>query len=468
MSEEFELPNEEFDAQGIERFEQMIKEGNVIYFDVEVFEQIVEHYIRQNKIMEAVQAIEIAEQQHPFSTILQIRKAQMLSALGKNSQAFDIIQRLEHLESDNYEVYLTKGTILSQMDRPGEAIANYNKAIELAGDDADEVLLYIAFEYENIGRYDKAIEYLKKSAQLNPENDAALYELAFCFDLTEQYQAGVEFYTKMTDERPFSAAAWYNLGLFYSKQEKFETAIQAYDYALLIHEEFSSAYFNKANALANMGLFKEAIETYQETFKYEEPDPVAFQYIAECYENLNDNEKALKYFHKAVKAEPALADAWCGMGVVLDEMARSSEAVHHLQKAVAIEPHNAEYWYILGDLYMKTGFGEEGEEAYARVTELEPDNVEIWADYVKALRQNEKYDEAVEACLEGIKSQPGNTGLYFCLSALLIEGGSEKQGLQIFEEALVSDYEKHIEAFDVVPSLKKLPALVEMLEVHKH
>ena len=83
------------------------------------------------------------------------------------------------------------------------------------------------------------------------------------------------------------------------------------------------------------------------------------------------------------------------------------------------------------------------------------------------LYKNEKLEEAIENCLLGIKVQPHNTTIYFKLAALLIEAGSEKQGIQVFEEALANDYEKYIEAFEIVPSLQNNQALLEMLEVYK-
>lgn len=456
------------DMDLVKRYEQMIKSGSVLYFDVEEVDEIVEYYIRENQLYQALDCVEFAEKQHPHSWGLQLRKSQLWAATGKNQQAYDLIKEIEKLEPNSYEVYLTKGTILSQMNRTGEALVHYNKAVALAGDDADEVLIYIAYEYENIGRYDMAIDCLKKSIKLNPSNETSIYELAFCYDVTQQYQQGVNYFTKMVDDEPYSVAGWYNLGLFYSKLEQYPLAIDAYDYALAINEEFSSAYFNKANAYANLERYTEAIEIYKETFKYEEPDPTAFLYIAECYENLNDNDKALRYFHKATKANPNLADAWCGMGVVLDNMNKPTEAIYHMQKAIAIDENNPEYWYILGDIYMKTGLTEEGETAYANVIELDPANEDIWPDFVGALYQNEKVDEAIETAALGIKVQPQNWSLVYVLAALQFEAGYEKEAINLFEEALANDYDKYTITFDVVPSLQNNAIITEMIDLYKN
>ncbi len=46
------------------------------------------------------------------------------------------------------------------MERYGEALENYEKALELA-EDTDEVLLHIAYVYQNMGDYETSITYLK-------------------------------------------------------------------------------------------------------------------------------------------------------------------------------------------------------------------------------------------------------------------------------------------------------------------
>ena len=72
---------------------------------------------------------------------------------------------------------MTKGSIYSQMGLTEQAIENYKKAAENA-EDIDEIYLAMAFEFENTGKFDDAIFYLKKAISENPENEVALYELA--------------------------------------------------------------------------------------------------------------------------------------------------------------------------------------------------------------------------------------------------------------------------------------------------
>ena len=453
----------------VNRFEKMLKNDEHYFFDVDDFEDIIEYYIEESNARKALKVIDFALLQHPDSFILLLRKAQLLAATNKPQKSLDLLGKLENIEPTNLEVHLTKGNIFSQLRQHSKAVEAFRKTLEYAEEDIDDILLNIAFEYTNMGKYDKAISYLKEALEVNPENESALFELSFCFEIKGKPEDSIEYYNEFIDNHPYSSSAWFNLGIAFSKQQLYEKAIDAYDFAIAIDEHYSSAYFNKGNALASLEKYNEAIEVYKETFKYEEPDALAYYYIGECYEKLFDYDKAISFYRKASKLDPYLADAWIGIGMVLDEQGKQNESVHYLKKGVEIDKRNAEYWYILGDLQKKRGFTEEAQLAYEKVIELDTENYDIWMDYSDMFYKAGETDHALNVLYRGLQHQAStpNALLYYRITAYLLEKGYKNEATDMFTLGLELDFKNHVSLFNYAPQLENNELLIEILDSHK-
>jgi tetratricopeptide (TPR) repeat protein len=81
----------------------------------------------------------------------------------------------------------------------------------------DEILLQMAYVYQNMHDYETAIVYIKRSLEQNMENKDGLYELAFCYDILDKQEESIQFYQEYIDSDPYSYAAWYNLANSYHK-----------------------------------------------------------------------------------------------------------------------------------------------------------------------------------------------------------------------------------------------------------
>jgi len=468
MENEELMSNSEQFKEMVVRFENTIKKNEQCFFDVSDFDDLIDYYFDRNNFSGASRVVEMATIQHPQSTVLMLRKAQLLASTNRPQKALEILSRLEIIEPSNIDIYYTKGNIYSQLRQYNKALETFKKAAEYAEDDRiDDVYLNIAFEYTNLKNYSEAIIYLKKALLENPENESALFELAFCYEITENTDESIKYYSEFIDKYPYSAAAWFNLGVSYSKMGMYEKAIDAYDYSIAIDENFSSAYFNKANALAELGQYKEAIITYKEVFNYEEHDALTYYYIGECYEQLENYEKAMIYFVKAAKQEPKLADAWVGIGMILDIQNKPIEGIHYIKKGIDLDAGNADYYYILADVQRKNGFTDEAEINYNKVLELNPENEEIYLDFSALYYEQGEIETALEIICEGIEKQSKNALNIYRIVFYLIENGNEKEAYSLFEMGLNMDFEKHTSLFEFVPELKNNDRLIELIEMYK-
>src|ERR1043165_2957217 len=181
--EEFESTRDDHSQikNSIERYEEMLRNKDAYFFDVDAFLNIVDFYIEKNDPVKALQVIEFAKQQHPASVEFLLREAQLLSMVEKHNEALIILANAEKLSPTDPDIYMIRGSIYSQQQKFELAIENFNQAIPLASE-LDMLYLNIAYVYESWGDYDMAIRYLKLCLEDNAENEIALYEIAFCFE----------------------------------------------------------------------------------------------------------------------------------------------------------------------------------------------------------------------------------------------------------------------------------------------
>jgi hypothetical protein len=64
--------------ESVQRFERMLKNHEHPFFDLETYEQIVEHYIENGKWNRALQACELGLENYPYSVDLLLDKAHLL------------------------------------------------------------------------------------------------------------------------------------------------------------------------------------------------------------------------------------------------------------------------------------------------------------------------------------------------------------------------------------------------------
>ncbi|HOZ39827.1 MAG TPA: tetratricopeptide repeat protein, partial [Flavobacteriales bacterium] len=280
------LHDREDQQNSVERYEAMLNKNIDLFFDVEEFEHIIEHYLEANEPKKAKEVLDYAHRQHPGAPDLLFCEAHVLLNLGKLNKALEVLDTLGRMEPFNVDVHLHKAGIHSQLRNYRRAVEHYKRALDLADEGLDEIYLDLAFEYENLESIELAVDCLKKALEINPENEAVLYELSYCYELADAHQAAVAYFREFTNEHPYAFVAWYNLGAALARLERLEESNEALDLCMAIDDRFTSAYFAKARNMLLQGRYEDAVECYNETISIDGPQAVTFSYIGECFEKM--------------------------------------------------------------------------------------------------------------------------------------------------------------------------------------
>jgi tetratricopeptide (TPR) repeat protein len=455
--------SEEDIGDALSRFKRSLVSGSKKYFDVSEFEGIVEQLLEEGDIKASEIAAKQGIQIHPNAVPLHLKYAQVLLNKGKFEDAITHLNFVEQVESTNPDVFLIKGSAWLVLDNEKKAEKAFNKAIETAGNELDDILYHIGMSYVQAGDIPKAIEQFEKAVIANPENEVALYELGFFCDQQGEFEKSINYYNQYLDIDPFNFSTWFNLGITHNKAGNHDKAIEAYEFALVINDNFHQAIFNIANAHANAGKFREAIKKYNEYLKLDPKNDDAYCYIGECYLNLENYTKSEQHYNKAIEINDENDTAWFGVGLIMWIEKKYTECIVFIKKAIEIDDANSEYWLTLAKVYNDFRHEKHAIKALKKAARLEPENSEVWLTWADIYLKSKDLKDAIHVMRTAIKKNE-DAILKYRLVSLLLENKNEPEAFEMLSSAMRQDFLHISYLFDFYPKAPKNKRLKQMVD----
>ena len=353
----------------ISRYETLLSEHKVVFFDSYQYEDIILYYFENAKYAKAKQAIDTALSQFPFVAALRLLQAEMLIYEDNLQQAGDILDEILHQEPYNAEIYVQRAHLYSKKN-------NHTKAIELLqyalsfSDDPSDIDSQIAMEYMYMESYALAKKYFKRCLTRDPEDYFSLQQLLHCFDFLGENEQAIQFLTAFLDNNPYCEVAWHSLGRQYMVQNNFQEALRAFDFAIISDDTFTGAYFEKGKVLERLKEYKLAIENYKITLSLDDPSSFAYLRIGNCYEKLGDRVMAEQYYFKAVHEDPQSSKAWLAL---VDYYARENDyekAEKYVNQVLLNEGDNPTFLRRCAEIYAHVGRLEEAKQIFNQAMDL--------------------------------------------------------------------------------------------------
>jgi len=302
--EEEYFEHEEEMEKAIERYEDMLKTHDSVYFDSEEFEYIIDHYTKNNQLKRSRQAVELAMAQHPESSMLKIKLARQYLLENDAQRAFEIMQHVERVDDEeDPDYFLTLGSCLAVLGKSKEALENYFSALPYFDED-EKFDLYnaIAYEYQHMREYNLALEFYNKALPYAEDPDTIYHEIRCCFLSAGRKEEALAYFQQMIDKDPYNSKAWTNIGDIYRMLGQYEESIDPYEYALSIDPEDLWTNMHLADIYYDLGRYKEAIDTLEEALRNGIETSMIHTTIGDCYYRLNDLQTAEEHFKKRWKS----------------------------------------------------------------------------------------------------------------------------------------------------------------------
>ncbi len=215
----------------VKRFEESLDNQQPVFFDVLTFEYVVNYYESGEQWKKALQVLDYAINQHPYSALFLVKKAGLFIYYRKYKQALDLLDHAETMDPGDITIQILRSDVYLEKNQHYRSERILLEAIEKCDDqlDREDLLLELADVYEDWDRYDMVFDTLKKVLELNRENEEALSRMWYCVELAGKQEESIILHKKIIDEKPYSYLAWHNLGNAYYDLGMLEKAIESYE-----------------------------------------------------------------------------------------------------------------------------------------------------------------------------------------------------------------------------------------------
>ena len=372
------------------------------------------------------------------------------------------------------DVWGAYGIVLMALERPGDAVVAYRRALDLSPDDgvvwfnlalAQRALgrldaaaaafttaagsLGVAAPYHELGltlqmagRPAKAVETYRQALSLGAGAETALNAGAACYEIGDVAEAEA-FYRQALDLDPACAKALNNLAMIAQDAGDHGRAVELCRQALGIDPALTDAHNNHGVALQRLGDPDGALRAYRAALNIDPFDAKALFNFSELLFEQGRADEAVRHRRAATAVHPGDARAWLELARVLERGDDLGDAVEALGTAAGLDPTNWRAHHRLGEVHQRLDDPSEALEHHRRACAQAPSEPDAWRQYA----------------LAAIKAGDGETALAG-LSALLRLDPFDPQGWAY--QALALRLTGQIAAADALTARDDLVAVIPL------
>ena len=223
-----------------------------------------------------------------------------------------------------------------------------------------------------LGRTKEALACFDKVLEIMPRFDAAWLNKGVALAKLGRDKEALECYEKATEINPNSPDSWFNRGIAQQSQGLLEEALASYDRALALSPIHDAAWLNKGVALRKLQRPKEAIACYDKALGINPNSAVGWFNRGFALGQLGRSEEAIFCYDRAIALDSHYVDAWLNRGVTLRKLNRMFEALACYDKILELHPRHPDAWYNKGVVLRRLGQGREAREAFQKAAALDP------------------------------------------------------------------------------------------------
>lgn len=439
------------------------------FIEEESFQRIIDYFDENDNLTLALEAVNFAIEQFPYSSSLFIRKADILIATQKYYESLTLLEKAEVLDSKDINLYILKTDVFLALDFQEKAAALLEEAIEVFdGEDKMELLFELADVYDDYEDFDKVFNCLQLILEQDPTNEEALYKICFWADYTGRNEESIKIHQQIIDDSPYCQLAWFNLGAAYQGLKLYEKSIDAYKYAIAIDEKFDYAYRNMGDAYLRLRKYRDAIEALQKVLELSMPEDVIYEAIGHCFEKLKNPAQARFNYRKAVHLNSTESRLYYKIACTYMQESYWESAVKNLENAMSINRTQPDYHFAIAECFIQLDRIKDAVIHFTHFIKARPKNVKGWKELIKCLYDAEYYEEALEQIYDAQKNTDDKPLFFYYKSAVLYAMGKSKEALLQLQNGIQNapGFIKHFIALD--PSLLQHPSVAYLISNYKN
>jgi tetratricopeptide (TPR) repeat protein len=218
------------------------------------------------------------------------------------------------------------------------------------------------------GRVDEAIAQYQRALEINPDLASAHTDLANALLKKRQVEEAIIHAKRAVEIEPHVAGAHNNLAIILLKARRADEAITQFESALRIAPRYTEAHLNLAKALLERKQVEAAIPHLEAALDIQPELAGAHFDLANALVSKGEMDKAITHFQRALRLKPDLVEAHNNLANALLRNGQAAEAVAHYEAAVKASPNDP---YVRNNLaYVLATYPDASVRNGARAVEL--------------------------------------------------------------------------------------------------
>ncbi len=294
-----------------------------------------------------------------------------LQERGDNKSALVNFNKAIELAPENAEYYDNRGISFARMGSFEEAIADFKKALQL---EPHEVQRYhnLGAAYTESGDLQQALDSFSQALKHKPDDAQTYYNLGVVRFKLGDKEGAVADYSRSLELRPLNAEAYYNRGVIRRVLGDLNGALADLSEVVRLNPKVVDAYIKRGVVRFDIKDIEGAIEDFDRAISLNPQSAEAYYNRAVLRRFKKDLPGSFEDFTQVLQLRPERADAYLKRGALQFEFGESKAAIEDFNRAVELRPDTPEIYYNRGNVYRATGFFEKAEADLKKAVELNP------------------------------------------------------------------------------------------------
>jgi len=332
---------------------------------------IAEIQRRQGKFEDALASIKKARKLDATNLEAGYNEGLLLDVLGHFDEAAQTYAAMADLtshangaytdeEKNNRGIFLGRlGAIYLQQNKTEQAVAAYQKMVDMGGETANAGYQGQVDAYRNAKQYDKAVEISRKAVAAAPKNRDL--KLMLAGELTDQDKAdeGIALAKSLLTNSAEDRVVWIALGQIDVRLRRWKDAEDAFSKAEPLttkKEDKTYLLFLRGELAERQKHFEPAEQLFRQVLEADPTNTMTLNYLGYMLADKGVRlPEALKMIRKAVELDPTNGAYLDSLGWAYFKMGQYELAEDNLRQAVDRDQTDPTVHEHMGDLYEKTG-----------------------------------------------------------------------------------------------------------------
>lgn len=287
-----------------------------------------------------------------------------LEQLGRKEEALAAYDRLVKLAPGHAEGYAHRGRVLESLTRYNEALKDIDKALSLRND--PKILLNRGVILLQLERPGDALATFDKAIAAGLQHPVAFFNRGLALERLSRLDEALASYDEALLRQPDYSDAFVNRGLVLEALQRPDEALLSYDRALAIDPTASEANANRIALLARINRREEALAGINQTIAERPDDAMAYNNRGTMLKSMGEMDLALADFDRAIALMPEMAAVHSNRAVTLQALTRHDEALAAFEHALTLDPASESTQLNKGFLLLLLGRLAEGLPLYEK------------------------------------------------------------------------------------------------------